>query len=135
VADEEVCVKNFIQPGTYAITVTAPTGGVVSGQLLIVKAIVGVCAYDAAAGAQVEVATEGVYDLAKNAPDVFNPGDVAKVAAGSNIIAVAGTLGIGWVVQAAAAGAATVRVKLTPSVASPPTLLAAETPAQNRKAA
>jgi hypothetical protein len=71
-----------------------------------------------------------LYDLAKNAPDVFIPGDVAKVAAGSNIIAAAGTLGIGWVVQAAAAGAATVRVKLTPSVASPPTLMdVQETPA------
>jgi hypothetical protein len=69
-------------------------------------------------------ATEGVYDLSKNVPGVFNPGDVAKVAAGSSIIAVAGTLGVGWVVQAAAAGAATVRVKLTPSVASPPTALA-----------
>ncbi|HKE25289.1 MAG TPA: capsid cement protein [Bryobacteraceae bacterium] len=81
----------------------------------------------AAVGAQVEIATEGVYDLAKNAPDVFNPGDVAKVAAGSNIVAVAGTLGIGGVTQAAAAGAATVRVKLTPCVASPPTVLAEET--------
>jgi predicted RecA/RadA family phage recombinase len=95
------------------------------GPLLgIVKAVVGVCAYNAAARAEVEVAMEGVFDLAKNAPDVFNPGDVAKVASGSNIVAAAGTLGIGWVVQAAAAGAATVRVKLTPSVASPPTLLA-----------
>jgi hypothetical protein len=54
---------------------------------------------------QVEIATEGEFDLAKNAPDVFNPGDVAKVAARSNIIAAAGTLGVGWVVAAAAAGA------------------------------
>jgi hypothetical protein len=56
---------------------------------------------------------------------------------GSNIIAAAGTLGIGWVTQAAAASSATVRVKLTPSVASPPTLLAEhETPAApNRKSA
>jgi hypothetical protein len=45
-------------------------------------------------------------------------------------------LGIGWVVAPAAAGSATVRVKLTPSVASPPTLLAEhETPAPNRKSA
>jgi predicted RecA/RadA family phage recombinase len=90
-------------------------------------------ASNAAAGAQVEIAAEGVYDLAKNAPDVFNPGDVAKVAAGSNIIAVAGTLGVGWVTQASAAGATTVRVKLTPSVASPPTVAVAETaPAYGR---
>jgi len=117
-------MRNFVQPGEYGLTVTAPTGGVTAGQLVIIKALVGVASCTAAAGAQVEIATEGVYDLAKNAPDVFAAGDVAKVGAGSNIIAVAGTLGVGWVVQAALAGAATVRVKLTPSVASPPTLLA-----------
>lgn len=88
-------MKNFVEPGVYGLTVTAPAGGVVAGQLVIIKALVGVAACSAAAGAQVEIATEGVYDLAKNAPDVFNPGDVAKVAAGSNIIAVAGTLGVG----------------------------------------
>jgi len=126
-------VRNFVQPGQYGLTVTAPAAGVTSGELVIIKALVGVAAYDAAAGASVEIATEGIYDLAKNAPDAFNPGDVAKVAAGSNIIAVAGTLGIGWVTQASAAGAATVRVKLTPSVASPPTLLAAEAPAAGRQ--
>jgi predicted RecA/RadA family phage recombinase len=90
------------------------------------------------ADAQVEIGCEGVYDLAKNAPDRFNPRDVAKVVAGSTIIAAAGTLAVGWVTQAAAAGSATVRVKLTPSVASPPTLLAAEheTPAAHgRKSA
>jgi predicted RecA/RadA family phage recombinase len=128
-------MKNYIQPGN-DITVTAPAGGVTAGQLVVIKALVGVAACSAAAGAQVEISTEGVFDLAKNAPDTLNPGDVAKVAAGSNIVAVAGTLGIGWVVATAAAGSATVRVRLTPSVASPPTVLASETPApQHRKTA
>ena len=71
-------------------------------------------------GAQFERATEGVWDLAKDPPDAFNPGDVAKVAAGINIIDAAGTLRIGWVVATAVAGSTTVRVKLTPCVASPP---------------
>jgi predicted RecA/RadA family phage recombinase len=94
-----------------------------------------VASCNAAAGAQ-EIDTDGIFGLAKNAPDAFNPGDVAKVAVGSNVIAAAGTLGIGWVTQAAAAGAATVRVKLTPSVASSPTVLASETPAaQSQKSA
>ena len=119
-------MKNFVQPGQYGLTVTAPAGGVTSGQLVVIKAIVGVAACTATAGAQVELATEGVFDLAKNPPDALNVGDVAKVAAGSNIIAAAGTLGIGWVVQVAAAGSTTVRVKLTPSVASPPTLMEAQ---------
>jgi predicted RecA/RadA family phage recombinase len=115
-------MKNFIQPGD-DITVIAPTGGVTAGQLVVIKALVGVATCSAAAGAQVEISTEGVFDLQKNAPDVFNVGDVAKIGAGSNIIAVAGTLGVGWVTTAAVAGSATVRVKLTPSVASPPTVL------------
>jgi predicted RecA/RadA family phage recombinase len=128
-------MKNYIQPAD-DITVIAPTGGVTAGQLVIIKALVGVATCSAAAGAQVEISTEGMFDLAKNPPDVFNPGDVAKVAAGSNIVAVAGTLGIGWVTLAAAAGSAKVRVKLTPSVASPPTVLASETAApQHRKTA
>jgi predicted RecA/RadA family phage recombinase len=130
-------MKNFVQPGEYGLTVIAPAGGVTAGQLVIVHAIVGVAATTQPAGAQVEISPEGSFDLAKNAPDAFNPGDVAKVVAGSTIIAAAGTLGVGWITQAAAAGAPTVRVKLTPSVASPPTLLAEhETPAAHgRKSA
>jgi predicted RecA/RadA family phage recombinase len=118
-------MKNYVQPGNM-VTIVAPAGGVVSSQLVVLRAITGVAATTQAAGAEVEVATEGVFDLAKNAPDTFAVGDVAKVSAGSNIIATAGTLGVGWVVQAALAGSTTVRVKLTPSVASPPTLLASE---------
>jgi predicted RecA/RadA family phage recombinase len=66
-------MKNFIQPGD-VVTVTAPTGGVTSGQLVVISAIVGVAA----------------------------------------------------TTQAAGAGSTTARVKLVPSVASPPTVLAAE---------
>ena len=121
-------MKNFVAPGEYGLTVTAPASGVTAGQLVIVKAIVGVASCSAAAGAQVEIATEGVYDLAKNAPDAFNPGDVAKVASGSVIISSGGTLGICWVLQAELAGSTTVRVKLTPSVASPPTLMETSAP-------
>ena len=116
-------MKNFIQPGD-VVTVTTPAGGVTSGQLVIVAAIVGVAATTQLAGADVELATTGVFDLAKNPPDALTVGQVAKVATGSNIIATAGTLGIGWVLQAAGAGSTTARVKLVPSVASPPTLLA-----------
>jgi predicted RecA/RadA family phage recombinase len=129
-------VKNFVQPGVYGLTVTAPTGGVTAGQLVIISAIVGVASCSAAAGAQVEIATEGVYDLAKNAPDALAVGAVAKVTVAASIgtVAAAGTAAIGWVVQAAAAGSTTVRVKLVPSVASPPTVLAEHEP-QHRKIA
>ena len=45
-------MKNFIQPGD-VVTVTTPAGGVTSGQLVIVAAIVGVAATTQLAGADV----------------------------------------------------------------------------------
>jgi predicted RecA/RadA family phage recombinase len=84
----------------------------------------------------VEIPSEGVFDLAKNPPDALVAGAVAKVTPGTGIVGVAGTAAIGWVVQAAATGSTTARVKLTPSVASTPTVLAGKTPAAaNRKSA
>jgi predicted RecA/RadA family phage recombinase len=119
---EDAEVKNFVQPGDYGVPIVV-SAAVVSGQLLVQKAVVGVCACDGAAGSTVAVAFEGVYDLQKNVPDALHVGDVARVAAGSNIIAAAGTLAVGVVVQDSLAGAPTVRVRLTPSVGAPPTLL------------
>ncbi|MGA7239162.1 MAG: capsid cement protein [Bryobacteraceae bacterium] len=108
-------MKNFVQEGC-SLTVTAPAGGVVSGQILMAGAIVGVAAFDAAVGAQVEVKVEGVYDLAKATADLLTAGAVAKLNAG-NLVAVAGTAKIGWIVADAPAGTATARVKLTPGIA------------------
>jgi predicted RecA/RadA family phage recombinase len=118
-------VKNLIQPGN-TITVTAPAGGVVSGAVVIIGAIVGVAAYNAAAGADVEIATQGVFDLTKTPADVLVQGAVAKVTPATGLVGVAGTAAIGWVVAAAAAGATTARVRLTPAVAGTPTVLEAE---------
>jgi predicted RecA/RadA family phage recombinase len=61
-ADEEVCVKNFVQPGQYGLTVTAPAN-VTGWQLVIVGAIFGVAAWDATAGTPVEISPEGVVSL------------------------------------------------------------------------
>jgi predicted RecA/RadA family phage recombinase len=110
-------MHNYIQPGDYGLPIIAPAA-VTAGQLVIVgAAIVGVAACDAAAGATVAIATEGVYDLAKNPPDAMAAGDVAKVTVTGSIgtVAAAGTTAIGWVVQAAAAGATTARVRLVPT--------------------
>jgi predicted RecA/RadA family phage recombinase len=114
-------VRNYVQPGEYGLTVTAPGGGVTSGQVVIIGAIVGIAATTQSAGAPVELATEGIYDLAKVAADALAVGAVAKVVTSSGLVGVAGTASIGWVVQAAASGSATARVKLTPSVAGTPT--------------
>ena len=57
-------MKNFVQPGD-VVTVIAPSGGVVSGQGVLVGYLFGVAAFAAAAGASVEIACEGVYTLPK----------------------------------------------------------------------
>jgi predicted RecA/RadA family phage recombinase len=107
-------MKNFVQEGC-SLTVTAPAN-VTSGEVVVAGAIVGVAAFDAAAGAQVEVAVEGVYALAKEPSDLLTHGMVAKLD-GSNLVAVAGTAKIGWVVADAGAGTTAVNVKLTPGIA------------------
>lgn len=66
-------MKNFVQDGK-TITVIAPAA-VASGQLVVAGSIVGVAAFDAASGAEVEVTMEGVFELPKVATDVIAQGD------------------------------------------------------------
>lgn len=120
-------MKNFVQPGNYGVPVVTPNA-VTSGQLVIIAAIVGVATTDAAAGATVSLAVEGVFDLPKVAADALPLGAVAKIVTASGLVGLAGTAAIGWVVQAAAAGSTTARVKLTPAVAGTPTVLEAAAP-------
>lgn len=56
-------MKNYIQEGG-VITVTAPRD-VASGELVIIGLVAGVAQHDALTGADLEVATGGVYTLAK----------------------------------------------------------------------
>ncbi len=107
-------MKNFVAPGN-TITVTAPAN-VVSGQVVVAGSIIGIAAFDALAGAQVEVATEGVFSVAKEPADLLTQGAVAKLDA-SGLVSVSGTNKIGWIVGNAAAGTTTVPVKLTPGIA------------------
>jgi len=51
-------MKNFIQRGD-VITVTAPTGGVTSGQGVLVGNLFGIAATTVAEGENVEIATAG----------------------------------------------------------------------------
>ena len=81
-------MKNYIQPGK-TVTVTAPST-VVSGALVIVGALYGVAAYDAASGAPVEIVTEGVFDLAAVTPlAAATVGTLAYVTAAGLITTVA----------------------------------------------
>ena len=115
-------MRNFVQPGQFGLTVIAPPGGVISGQIVIIGAIVGVAASTVAAGAKVEISPTGVFDLAKTPADALTAGAVAKVDPATKLVGLAGTAAIGWVVQDAAAGSATARVRLTPAVAGTPTV-------------
>jgi len=62
-------MKNYVQEGN-TITVAAPAI-VTSGQLVVIGAINGVAAFDAASGADVEVTVEGVFELPKVTTDVI----------------------------------------------------------------
>jgi predicted RecA/RadA family phage recombinase len=106
-------MKNFIQRGDM-ITVTAPTGGVTSGQGVLVGNLFGVAATTAAEGESVEAATVGVYELPKLASAVIAAG--ARVAwddtAKQVVLPGAGMVPIGIATLAAGNGNATVRVRL-----------------------
>jgi len=56
--------KTYIQEGN-VVTVTAPTNGVKSGDVLVVGNLIGVCNIDAAEGAETELSLTGVWELPK----------------------------------------------------------------------
>jgi predicted RecA/RadA family phage recombinase len=106
-------MKNFIQRGDM-ITVTAPTGGVTSGQGVVVGNLFGVAATTAAEDENVEIATVGVYELPKLASAVIAAG--ARVAwndtAKQVVLPGTGMVPIGIATAAAGNGVTTVRVRL-----------------------
>ena len=107
-------MKNFVQEGT-TLTVAAPAA-VASGQYVVVGAIRGVAAFDAAQGEPVEVATEGIFTLPKVAADDIAVGDLLYWT-GTACTKTAGTGSkplVGVAIKPAAANSATVTVKLGP---------------------
>lgn len=113
-------MKNFVQMGNN-LTLAAPYA-VDAGQGVLIGQIFGVAAGDADNGADVDISTVGVFDLAKGPGDVFavgapvyfdvelrlcrSSGDQDSNSAGTNEAL------IGVAVAAVGAGATTVRVKL-----------------------
>ncbi|CAA7622125.1 conserved hypothetical protein [Magnetospirillum sp. LM-5] len=106
-------MKNFIQNG-HMITVPAPTGGLASGQGMIVGALFGIAATTASEATNVEIATTGVYDLPKAPATVVALGDRVAWDDTAKVIALptAGLHPIGVAIIAAGNGAVTVRVRL-----------------------
>lgn len=105
-------MKNYVQPGNM-ITVSAPAA-VSSGGGVQIGSLFGVAAGDAALGADVEIATNGVFDMTKPDAEAVSVGDdlywddtakeVTNVA-GANLL-------VGVAIAAAAGADATVRVRL-----------------------
>jgi len=106
-------MKNFVQRGD-ALAVTAPSGGVVSGQPVLIGSLFGVAAYSAAAGAPAEIVTLGVFDLPKAASVTFAVGDKVYFDATANNLTSVTTSNtyVGVATAAAASSDATVRVRL-----------------------
>jgi predicted RecA/RadA family phage recombinase len=106
-------MKNFIQNGD-TISVTAPVGGIASGQGIVAGSLFGVAAKAAAEGESVEIATVGVFELPKAPATVIAQG--ARVAWDDTVKQVvlpgAGLYSIGAAVLAAGNGATLVRVRL-----------------------
>lgn len=103
------------------ITVSAPTGGVSSGDLVFMPshgttALCGVAMTDAAGGADVEVELEGKHDLTKTAgaTQSFVPGTIVYATTGGALtVTSSGNARVGRAAAAAATGDTTGRVILT----------------------
>jgi predicted RecA/RadA family phage recombinase len=113
-------MKNFVQPGD-SFTIAAPYA-VDAGEGVLVGALFGIAAGDAENGATVDISTVGVFDIAKDASDVFTVGapvffDTASLTARSHTDTDSNSAGeseacIGVAIAAAGAGTSTVRVRL-----------------------
>jgi predicted RecA/RadA family phage recombinase len=106
-------MKNFIQNGD-TVTITAPTGGVTSGQGVIVGNLFGIATKDATVNKSVEITTRGVFDLPKAPAIVFTAGQrVSWDDTNKLVVAPAtGMYPIGIVLLAAGNGITTARVRL-----------------------
>lgn len=106
-------MKNFVQPGDL-LTVPAPAD-VLSGELVKVGVLVGVASADALSGADVSIATVGVFDLAKTTAQAWTVGAAIYMVPGTKLCTTAATAGnvlIGAAAAAAANPSAIGRVRL-----------------------
>ena len=107
-------MKNFIQPGD-SVDMIAPAA-LASGDGVLIGALFGVAATAAASGARVAISTKGVFEMPKASADNITAGallywdDTAQVLTLDNDTG--GNPKVGVAVQAAGAGASTVRARL-----------------------
>lgn len=90
-----------------------PSGAVAAGDVVVVGSIVGVAPRAIAANALGAIQIEGVFDIAKDGNEITAGAAVYYDESESEIVTTAsGNVFCGHAIAAAAAGAATVRVKL-----------------------
>lgn len=102
-------MKTFIQHGD-CLTVPAPAGGTVSGQLYKVGAIVGVAATTEAAGDPVVLKLDGVFGLTKTSAQAWAVGDLLYMNTTSRSlsnVSAAGLVLVGMATEVAANPSAT----------------------------
>jgi predicted RecA/RadA family phage recombinase len=106
-------MKTYVQSGR-VITVTAPSGGVTSGQGVLIGTLFGIAQHDAAAGSDAELLTEGVVEIAKTSALQIDIGDRLFWDATNKVVNKTATaqVCVGVAVSAAANPSATVRMKL-----------------------
>jgi predicted RecA/RadA family phage recombinase len=106
-------MKTYIAPGK-SLPVTAPTGGVTSGQGVLIGTLFGIVQYDAVAGAEVEILTEGVVEIGKTSALQIDVGDRLFWDATNKVVNKTATaqVCIGVAVSAAANPSSSVKMKL-----------------------
>jgi len=67
-------MKNFVQPGR-TLTASAPIGGVLAGEAILVGSIFGIATGSALEATEVEITTEGVFVLPKATGEAWSFGD------------------------------------------------------------
>jgi len=105
--------RNFVQPGN-VLTLTAPSGGVVSGSGYLIGALFVVALHDAPEGSQFEGQCTGVWTLPKSGSEEWAEGE-AVYWDGSQATTTAGENGapIGHVAEVAGSGDAIGSVRLS----------------------
>ena len=109
--------RNYIQPGK-VIEATAPSGGITAGQGLQVGAReFGIALETKAQGDTVQLATEGIFEVAKTSALAITRGDLLYWDAGNKCVnkTAASQIAVGIAHTAAANPSATVQMRLIPS--------------------
>jgi len=105
--------KTFVHQGDI-VTVAAPSGGVSSGDLVIVGALAGVALTDADATVDVALQTRGVFTLPKLSTAVITQGAAVSwdIDPGQVVLPDSGHYPLGTAVEAAGDGTTAVQVRL-----------------------